>query len=264
VFYLAISLLAHPRVTSAAELTRQQQIEVLNQGLRAFDRGVELRAKQPGEARATFGEAAAKFQVLVDAGVRNGRLYYDLGNAYLQAGRLGEAIVHYRRAERLIPGDGRLAENLRYARSLCPDQIPVSGQRAFWKTLFFWHYTTPLRGRVMTALFTYGLFWLGLIGWVFWRRSGWWYLLAPCLALWLPTGISAAIELYHPPPPAGVIVVDDVTVHKGNGEGFEPQFREKLHAGVEFTALERRGDWLNIELGDGKTGWVRLGDAELL
>jgi hypothetical protein len=247
-----------------ADLTRQQQVEVLNQGLRTFDHGVELRAKQPAEARVAFAEAAAKFQVLVDAGVRNGRLFYDLGNAYLQAGRLGEAIVNYRRAERLTPGDARLAENLRYARTLCQDQIPISGQRAFWKTLFFWHYTTALRGRIITAMLFYELFWLGLIGWIVWRRPGWWYLLAPCLALWLTTGISATIDLYHPPPLAGVIVVDDVTVHKGNGEGFEPQFREKLHAGVEFTTLERRGDWLNIELGDGKTGWIRRADAELL
>src|SRR5687767_5401361 len=94
---LAFILLASAQVSLAAELTRQQQVEVLNQALRAFDRGVELKPKQPDEAQTFFAEAAVKFEVLVDAGVRNGRLYYDLGNAYLQAGRIGQAIVNYRR-----------------------------------------------------------------------------------------------------------------------------------------------------------------------
>jgi len=261
---LTLALSALTNIANASEPNRQQQVEVLNQALRAFDRGVELRPKQPAEAREMFAEAAAKFQALVDAGVHNGRLYYDLGNAYLQAGRLGEAMVSYRRAERLIPGDARLEENLRYARSLCQNQIPISGQRAFWKTLFFWHHDTPLRWRVTLALLSYSVFWVGLIAWTFRRRGAWWYLLAPCLALWLATGASALIELYQPARPAGVILADNVTVHKGNGEGFEPQFQEKLHEGVEFAVIEHRGDWLNIELGDGKTGWIRLSDAELI
>ncbi len=254
-------LLLTPTSLTAAPLTRQQQVEILNLALRAFDHAVEVRPRQPDEAREFFAQAAARFQLLVDAGVHNGRLYYNLGNACLQAGRLGEAIFNYRRAERLIPNDPRLAENLRYARSLCRSQIPVSGERAFWHTLFFWHHDTPLPWRVAAALLAYVIFWTGLIGWIGWRRRGWWYLLIPSLILCLTAGASACLDLYRPPAPVGVIVADNVTVRKGNGEGFEPQFQEKLHDGVEFTVLERRGDWLNIELRDGKTGWIRSGDA---
>ena len=43
--------------------------------------------------------------------VVNGALLYNLGNARLQAGDVGKAIVSYRRAERLIPGDERLELN---------------------------------------------------------------------------------------------------------------------------------------------------------
>jgi tetratricopeptide (TPR) repeat protein len=258
---IAVSLAS---AVHAADAVRQQQVEILNQALRTFDQAVELRPRQPEESRKIFADAAARFQTLVDGGVRNGRLYYDLGNAYLQAGRLGEAIVNYRRAERLIPGDSRLQENLRFARSLCQTQIPVSGQRAFIHTLFFWHHDTPLRSRMIAALLTYAIFWFALIGWIYRKRAAWWYVLAPALVVWVAAGTSAFIELYHPPAPAGVVVADNVAVQKGNGEGFELQFQEKLHPGVEFTLLERRGDWLNIELGDGKSGWVRAIDAELI
>jgi tetratricopeptide (TPR) repeat protein len=245
-------------------MPRQQQVEVLNQALRAFDRGVELRAAKSDEAREQFAEAAVKFQMLVDAGIRNGRLYYDLANAHLLADHLGEAIANYRRAERLIPSDPRLQENLRYARTLCRNQIPLSGEQTFWKTLLFWHYRSALRSRIVTALVAYVLFWMALVGWVYWRRNGWWFLLAACLAVWLAAGASSLIELYHPPPRAGVIVAENTIVRKGNGEGFEPQFREPLHPGVEFTVREQRDDWVQIELNDGKSGWIQISDADLL
>ena len=69
-------------------------------------------------------------QGLIDDGVDNGKLYYNLGNAQLQIGDLGQAIVSYRRAERLIPNDSNLRENLRFARSLCRNQIPTATGRA--------------------------------------------------------------------------------------------------------------------------------------
>ena len=59
----------------------------------------------------------------------------------------------------------------------------------------------------------------------------------------------------------GVVLTDDVVVRKGNSEGFEPQFLEPLHQGVEFRVLEQRTGWLSIELPDGKTGWIRADAA---
>ena len=47
----------------------------------------------------------------------NGKLEYNVGNCYLQAGDVGLAMVHYLRAERLMPDDPLLKENLKEARS---------------------------------------------------------------------------------------------------------------------------------------------------
>ena len=63
---------------------------------------------------------------------------------------------------------------------------------------------------------------------------------------------------------AGVLVVEEAVVRKGNGEGFEPQFEQPLHEGVEFRVLDARGDWLQIELPDEKTGWIRADQASLI
>jgi len=247
----------------AIELTQQQRVVLLDEAQRAFDRGVELRQASPAEAATSFRQAADKFQIIVDSGLRNGRLYYNLANACLEGGRLGRAIANYRRAERLLPGDGRVEHNLNYARSLRRDQIETTGQQAFLHTLFFWHYGTSLRGRVMVGIVVWAALWGMLIVRVFVPRFRWRYALLPVLAVCVVLAASVAVSLVaQSRHQAGVVVADNITVRKGNGEGFEPQFKEQLHEGVEFDLIERRTDWLLIQLPDGKTGWIRSREAE--
>ena len=64
--------------------------------------------------------------------------------------------------------------------------------------------------------------------------------------------------------PAGVIVVEEVVVRKGNGESYTPQLPQPLHAGTEFVVLEARGSWLAIQLDNGTNGWIRRDSAALL
>ena len=248
-----------------ADLTPQQRREVLAEAQQAYDRGVEILRSRPDEAAEQFRLAAARFQMLVDDGVANGRLYYNLGNAYLQAGEVGRAILQYRRAERFIAGDDRLEGNLRYARSLRRDQIAPSGERALADALLSWHHTTSATTRMWVFAVAYVLFWLLLISWIFRRAGLWRYVAGGCAVLWIACGASLAVELTSIGENLdGVILRDEVIVRKGNGEGFAPQFEQPLHEGVEFSVMEKRGDWLSIELPDGKTGWIPAAAAGLI
>lgn len=260
---IVVSLLATSAI--AAEVPAQRQIEILSAAQRAYDRGVDLRLAKPSEAAAAFNEAAAGFAALVDAGVRNGKLCYNLANAYLQSGDVGRAILNYRRAERLLPRDPRIDANLRAARSLRRNDIPPSAERAFLQTFFFWHYKTSLRARYFAAIAFYVLFWLVLTLRIATRRRSLIYAVVPCLLIWVALASSVAIETgQHSRHREGVIVADDVVARKGNGESFEPQFDQKLYQGVEFNLLEGRGDWLHVQLPDAKSGWIRTRDAELI
>lgn len=251
--------------TRADELSLQQQVVVLNEAQRAFDEGAALRQSNPTRAATSFNQAAVKFQLLVDSGLKNGKLFYNLGNAYLESGQIAKAILNYRRAQELIPDDPRLLANLRYARSLRRNQIPESGEQAFLRTMFFWHYRTSLRGRFRVGLAAYLLLWGLLIARVFRPRFHWRYAIVPALIVCASLTASVAVSLAdRTSRQAGVIVADNVVVRKGNGEGFEPQFRQELHEGVEFDLLEKRADWLFIALPDGKTGWIRSREAEMI
>ncbi|HEY3242484.1 MAG TPA: hypothetical protein VGM03_03955, partial [Phycisphaerae bacterium] len=212
-----------------------------------------------------FREAAARYQAIIDSGIQNGRLYYNLANAQLQLNDLGHALANYRRAEKLIPGDGRLKANLDNARALRRNRFETPALGAVSRSLLFWHYGITLGWRFAALLAISVAFWTLLILRTLIRRWRWRYALSTLAILALTLGVSVAASLfYENRQPAGVIVADNVTVRKGNGEGYEPRFEQPLHAGVEFDVLERRADWLHVRLPDSRDGWIRVADAEII
>ena len=58
-----------------------------------------------------------KYQTLVDSGVQNSQLYFNLGNAYVQSDSVGRAIANYQRAAKLRPLDFKISRNLDFALS---------------------------------------------------------------------------------------------------------------------------------------------------
>ncbi len=164
-----------------------------------------------------------------------------------------------------MPADGQLEANLRFARTLRKNQIAASGERAFMQTFFAWHYRVPIRYRYAIGLTAYVLFWLLLLGRIYFKTIRWSIAIVPAVLLWLVLGSSVVYEnLKHAESTEGVITADDVTVRKGNGEGFEPQFEQPLHQGVEFSIIEQRNDWIHIRLPDNNSGWIRSNKVELI
>jgi hypothetical protein len=53
-----------------------------------------------------------------------------------------------------------------------------------------------------------------------------------------------------------VIVKDDATLRKGNGDTWELRLQQRLPRGVEVRELTRRGGWVQVELAGGPVGWL--------
>jgi tetratricopeptide (TPR) repeat protein len=254
---MAVAAALAADVARAQSLTRDRQERLLADASTAFNRGKELERSDPVGASEAFAEAVSRYEALVHSGVQNGRLFYNLGNAELQRGRLGAAILNYRRAQELIPGDRRLQENLRVARELCRTQIPPRGASEFVRTLFFLHFQTSLRTRFAAGLACYGLFWLVLIVRMYAPRVPLRALAGVLAVAWVGLGTSVLMGWQvEGRREVGVVLAEEVIVRKGNSETYEPKFQQPLYEGTEFAVLESRGDWLLIELADGKTGWI--------
>ena len=262
---VAGGLLSPPALAADAALSPSERRDLLADAQAAFDKANALSQSNPDQAVKVYRDAASLYQALIADGLQNGKLYYNLGNAYLQIGEIGQAILNYRRAEELIGNDPQLQANLRYARSLRRTQIESTGGREVLHTIFFWHYATSTSTRFLVGIVAYVLFWLALTARIFVRQPGLKLLAGAMGVLWIATGISVGVDTYHDlAVHEGVTTAADIVVRKGNGEAYEPQFKESIHEGVEFTVLDQRTGWYEIELPDGSIGWIRADQAEII
>ena len=94
------------------KLSHSEERELYRQGTEYFHQAVETEKTDPDAARDLFEKAAFRFERLVaEGGVRNGKLFYNIGNIHFLLGDIGRAILNYRRAGLYIPND----PNLEYA-----------------------------------------------------------------------------------------------------------------------------------------------------
>lgn len=213
---------------------------------------------------AMYAEAAKQFEYLVEEeGIRNGQLFYTLGNSWFMAGDTGRAILNYRRAEAYLPHNADVRYNLNAALALRTDLIPEKGLHPLAARLLGWHFNTSaaLRG------WLFAVCWIGLWGAWFWaqrsskKNARIAAAFAALLCVLLLASLAAETLVKHRTQ-AGVVVAPEVLARKGDGERYAPAFQEPLHSGTEFQRLETRHDWWKIRLADGQTCWIPAAAAE--
>jgi len=205
-----------------------------------------------------FAEAAAAYQALVDTGVEDGALYYNLGNAYLKANDLGRAVLNYRRAQQLLPHDPDVAANLRLARAQTRDQLEEAdgGLLAGSVRRFLVEWTT-LEEAAVIALGLWVVLCALVVVAILWPRGrpGLRYAISVTAVLLGLSLLSAGIRVADVPGrvPA-VIVAESIEVHSGPGTDYLTEFT--LHAGAEVRLVEQRNDWVRIVLPGDLQGWA--------
>ncbi len=240
-----------PVITKSSSTGQRDPDQLFTEANRLFNQ-----ARSEDELR----RAVENYRALLERGIKNGHIYYNLGCAHLRMLEIGPAILNLRRGLRHIPHYQRAMATLNYARRQVPDEFPREGEKKALQVLFFWHFRTSFEIRLWVALITHAIFWGFLTVRIFFRLPFHRTLLGALLVVSLATGASAAVEkLYHPGQDA-VIVLPEVIVRSGNGDGFEPVFANPVHSGVEVQILETRGNWKQLEFPNGVRGWV-LGSA---
>lgn len=254
-----LTLAACPQLR-ASEMSKSDRLRTLDNALAAFDHGAA--AASPKKAAEQYREAAGGFEKLAAASVENGPLYYNLGNTYLRLGDVGRAIANYRRALRYTPDDANLIANLRFARSHVQTPIEASGENKLLHGVFFWHFGTSIRGRMIFTIVCFIAGWVALMIRLV-APSAWLRNIAIALILVAAaSGISATVsKIEATRHPEGVLVAGETVIRKGNGTTYEPVFEKPLSAGVEFTILETRTDatgrsWDRVEFPNGAQGWL--------
>ena len=207
-----------------------------------------------------FEKAIEQYRKVLALGYESGELYFNLGNAYYRTDQIGLARLYYEKAARFLKNDEALQQNLGLVKMRLVDQIDVP-PRLF--LLEWWHAFLNLFSLSFLSWLTAGLLWLFLTllairiyvtsrGRGFRLRG---LMVLSLTALLLFTFILAHKIYLFESEHYGIILMPTVTVHASpNPSGTEVFV---LHEGTKVKVLRRTGDWLEIRLADGKTGWLQ-------
>lgn len=206
--------------------------------------------------------AIAAFESLTQNGVNNGKLFYNLGNAYLKNDDLGHALLWYRRALTYIPDDPDLRFNTDYAMTLTTDE-PAREEAPLLRILFFWKYQLSPPTVRWIAIILNATLWTTLSVLIIRKK----HLLRPSIVL-----IAAAMVIFTATAVFNyvettrirhaVILADQVAVRSGFSDTATQLFL--LHAGTMVRVERESEDHLLIQYTQDKIGWVKKSEAGII
>lgn len=108
-----------------------------------------------------FRHAAETYATLIEQGVRNGPLYYNLGTALILADEPDAGLRALRRAERYAGSNWDIRRNMRLATAIKTDDPEAT--LPWLRVVLFWHYGLSTADRTIVAVIAYAVVWLLLI-----------------------------------------------------------------------------------------------------
>lgn len=248
-----------------ASLSDQEKVEILTQANDFFHKANENLTTNPPLSKELYQKALLRYERLVNEGVRNGKLFYNIANTYYRLDDIGRAIVNYRRAGLFIPDDPDLTESLTFVLTKRRDSIEEKQKKQVLKTLFFWHYDISAKIKIWIFSVLYGAsFALGAAKIFKYRSLSGWWIGVPFFVGLLFLGSLMLGRIAFAENRMGVLVDYEVTARKGDGDTYQPSFEDPLHAGTEFRLIEDRGQWYHIEIADGRRCWIKARSGELV
>ena len=208
-----------------------------------------------------YRKALESYSGIAAMGYESGPLYFNMGNCYYKLDETGQAILHYERAARLIPGDEDLEVNLSLARLKVVDQIPelprfrvlvllerfvfTLSRNALW-ILMWSSYAVLVTAWVLKLLWRPSR---GFAGKVIWAGSLLLILSSICLAGQIRRERESA---------EAIILAKEARAVSAPGEEGIQVFT--LHEGTKVRIQEVSGSWVEVLLADGNVGWLN-GDS---
>ncbi len=215
-----------------------------------------------------YAQALKDWEDVRATGMMSRELYYNLGNAYFKTGEVAPAILWYERALRLDPSDADVRYNLDFARAQTQDkidQVPEVFFRQWGRALC---YSLPSNTWAVLAILLFAatvalalLFLLGRSSGG--RRVGFFAGIA-CLLLFSLSWGMAQWQKNEARRQDMAIVMRPVSSIKSSPSADSAKDLFILHEGTRVRVLDNVSDFSNIELADGRQGWILSRDLEII
>ena len=208
--------------------------------------------------------AVQSYRSIIDSGYASAELYYNLGNAYYKSHDITMALVNYERARILKPNDPEINHNLEIAREFVVDRIEVLPE--FFLRSAYVGFVKIFDADIwaLVSVITFGLA-LGLflayffLNQLFFRKVSFWA--GVLFIVFAASTILFSLQqnklvtkhkqaLNHTP---------SVTIKSSPDEDSGTDLF-LLHEGTKVTISDELGDWREVVLSDGNSGWLKETD----
>lgn len=212
-----------------------------------------------------YNKALELYLELVDRGIENAALYYNLANTYFKAGIIGSAVLYYERALYLKPLDREIRDNLKFVRMSLEDKIsPLYSEslnRVFQLIGAIFNLKVVLIIELIFFTAFCGLLILNTLSHSDSRP------LRPIIvlcAVFLAVSIAGMTTriINEKTHPAGIVLEKEVDVNSSPIPESENVF--VLHEGTKIKIIERRDEWIRFRIADGREGWTRADTIALI
>jgi len=211
-------------------------------------------------SKGEYEYSAELYRKIIDQGFASPELFYNIGNAYYKSNKSGLAILYYEKAMLLNPGDNDIHYNLELAKTRIVDK-PQEIKQSFVSSAFrdFQNlFSAGIWGRMSVMLFfllfvAISLFFV-FVRPLFKKLSFYSAMILLVLAI---VSVVFANNQYKKiiGQKYGIIMTPAVTVKSSPDDNSTNLF--VIHEGTKAEVTDNIGDWLEVRLSDGKTGWIK-------
>jgi len=210
--------------------------------------------------------ASSAFEALLSAGIQSPEVQYNLGNAYYKQGDIPRAILAYERVLKADPSSADARFNLEFVSSLTQDRIDAVPEFIFKAWMRKVCYLLSSNAWAVIALVLFAAFLTLLLTFLLAprqreRKAGFF---GGIVALLL-CAAALTFSLWQKDEGTradSAIVMVPVSAVKSAPAGGTDLF--VLHEGTKVRLLDDVGSWKNISLADGRQGWIRSSDIEVI
>ena len=204
-----------------------------------------------------YHEALELYRELINRGVQNPLLYYNLANTYYKIGDMGNAVLYFERALRLKPFDRDIRANLNHVRSGLEDKIRPLYDEGILRLLRRLFSFPNVKTIVYVEIVLFSILIILLLSFLFLpharirlKRS-----IIIIGVIYVVTLIGMISQFtYESKFPQGILLQKVVDVKSSPLVESETLF--SLHEGAKFRLIENRGEWIRFSIQDGRQGWI--------
>lgn len=203
-----------------------------------------------------FSRAIENYLKLIQSGVEEDVIYYNLGNAFYHSGKKGLAIACYHYALDLNPSLSIAKENLEKVLNETQRKLALPEEPLWWRYLFIFHYgiTKSLTWAIAIMFWSVGWLICGIIPWLpLWFRNYGIFLFITFVILGIVFICSGLIKEFS--LPGGVLIVEKADAHVLPSENSPSRF--ELYEGDRFWVEKEEGNWALVKSVGNEKGWVK-------